>query len=417
MANNEHKAIPPPPQFGEGMKRIKLRERLWNPLPIYKKILLIIFIPWIITLTWHRAWNDRIEFYGLVLDQYDNPVPGATVTTTIKSIDPILDFFFYFTWAEIFRWDRTIHKTTDDNGRFKITNYYGSSIIFSIYSFNKHRYEFEKFSALLYPGVTPKQRDYIEPDPKNPVIYRMRKLEETTFLITNSDWKMGTYFNTKNTNDKIVYYDVMKKYKFNYSRLLDNAEKPLTRDLRISAKWEGRHNRWAITFAPGTENGGLQISNKKLFMAPENGYKPEVIFYVYLETEQGYTRNIYLQESPDEPFFGEIRGKEPQWDDRYYFYLKSRKHDLYSRITVSLPRFRHNNGVYEVLLPGIEITANPYAGERCLDLEPNIPYEVEKDLQDDIKAVLYEYPNAKLPAPDLAARINAYNRRARRGKR
>ena len=362
-----------------------------------------------------RYGNYPIELYGVVLDEEDNPVPNVPIKAEIMASDyliikitgmPIIKFLY-----------KRVYRKTDKDGLFRIKGYYGEKLNINTPLIKKGYEHIIRATPTSFDYIPTEPPSPIKHDPDNPFVYRMRKFGETTYLMEYSGWRNQAYFDTNDTDSKIEYFDIIKKINFGPNRLLDYDKKPLTRDLKISANWEAPNNRWAITFAPGTEIGGIQISNKKLYMAPETGYKPEVTFYVYLRYDEHYAWSIYLKDSPDEPFGPEIQGDEKQGDDKYYFYLKSRDSNLYSRISIRLPRFGNENGIHEVLLHDISFTTNPYAGERCLDMEPNIPGKLEIALLDEARSAFYKNPNARIPAPDLPARIRAYGGRAAGDKR
>ena len=410
MTNIKCNEFPLSPQPGGGG-----RERKKKPFPKYKKILLIIFIPWITMLTWHRVWNHPIKSYGLVLDQNDDPVPGVIVTAHIGSVNPIMDTISYVTFSPMFIWQRAVHRHTNKEGRFKITGYYGNSLNIQNISSKNNKYEYNRFAGTKNIETNPKYRDYIKPDPKNPIIYRMRKLGETTFILNGQIRDITASFDANRPQNSIAYFDIFQRTQLNQKELETMYWRgvPIARDLKISAKWEEPYNRWAITFAAGTEKGGIQISNKILYMAPETGYKPEVTFYVYFQEDKSIN-HVYIEEFPSEPFEPEeyldgYRG------GRYYFYLKSRDSEIYSRIKMELDSTFYSKSKLE--LWRMKITTNPYAGERCLDMEPNIPYELRKNLEKEIDDAFQKYPNARIPAPDLPARIRAYGGRAAGDKR
>jgi hypothetical protein len=370
---------PPPPQF----------DRMKRKLPKYKKWLLAIVIPWATLLLSYRALNNPINFYGMVLDMDDKPIPGVWVRAAIKGDNQMVVIIPYYS-----SFNRDVYRKTDKKGRFKIRGYYGNGISYIGESpFRKDRYEYVMDETPTHISYTPDSK--FKPDSNNPLIYRMRKLEETTFLLQgpgrNASFGAGT-------NEEFACYDLIRSFRLwpediKADTWTTKYGKLYICDLRIISKWNESKNRWEITYEPGTKNGGIQIQNKKLYTAPEDGYKSEVTFYVYKDR----LYFVYLKESPDEPF-------EPcrnynynvniKYHNHYYLYLKSRDCEIYSRIELTVPEL-HTGKIYL----DAKVTTNPYAGQRSLEMEPNIPYELRKVLEDEIRTAFNKDPNAVIPPP------------------
>ena len=370
---------------------------------LHKQIILLILIllPIVIATSCYRLFNHPIKFYGLVLDEGGQPLPRVKIHFEISGDVPILVMIPGLVGPI----NRSRIVRTNKHGSFQVKGYYGQVI--SPIRFSKDGYE-----LMLVGGRYPRSfwwHELKNNDPANPIIYKMRKVGETTFLwggITRRG--ISAYFNTEHVQDETVYYDIIQDIRFGPERTLDNAKRPLIRDIKISGRWEESENRWAITFAPGTVNGGIQILNQKLYMAPETGYNPEVTFYVYLDLDyrQRYGEYIYLKGSSDEPYLPEMS----EGVREYYFYLKSRDIGLYSRLAMRLPVLDRRNERYRLLMQGIEVTTNPFAGQRSLDMRQDIPYKVWRSLQNEVLQAFRKDPNATIPPPDLDALIKEERR-------
>lgn len=343
-------------------------------------------VPWIKFVSLYRKFNYPIEFYGIIVDQDGKPIPSVQVSAQIRGKNviggPIPDPFAI---------SRRVYRKTDKDGLFKIKGYYGGHLTFwtNDGAFRKDGYEFVYNSEVSTSFFS---YQLAKPDPNNPFVYRMRKLEETTYLLEKkySDRRVGL---SAGTSGHIKYYDIIKNIAFNSERTMDNAKRPLTRDLQISAKWEESNNRWAVTFAAGTENGGIQIQNKKLYTAPEEGYKPEVTFYRYIDRP----KFICLKESPDEPFepaFNPPYGPNSDFG-LYYFYLKSRECELYSRFTMEMPSITPEGRIHFAA----DVAVNPFSGQRSLEMEPKIPMSLRLALDKEIREAFKKDPNARIPPP------------------
>jgi hypothetical protein len=305
--------------------------------PKYKLILLIILILWTNALFLYRSIgaNKLINFYAVILDEGDRPIPGVDIQGAIVGWNP-LGAAIPFPYHDFLYIKRDRSRRTNKDGSFRFNGYFGEYIQFSYDSFKKTGYEF------IRDGTPTRFDQWRMPDPKNPIVYRMRKLEEPTFLLRRGGGVVD--FSAKN-DEHVRCYDWIFEQRFGLETTVDHNKRPLTRDLVISSKWEESENRWAITFAPGTRNDGIQISNRKLYTAPSDGYMSEVTFYRYKDK----SRFIYLKESPDKPFEPSVGTMHVDGlQSFFYFYLKSRECELYSRIEIQTPRLERINGVCHV---------------------------------------------------------------------
>ena len=341
----------------------------------FKIIILIILIPWTALFIFWRATNYPIEFYGLVLDEDDNPIPGVTVAPRLHgmTVTPTVEPSYYFI--------RTIRRKTNKDGRFKIKGYYGYYLSFQI----SYRDALIKKGYKIISDNFPTRftSDGMPNSIASPVVFRMRKLEEPTFVFEGLQRK--TQY-TIEFNKHTEWYNLIRNTYF-------YTEKTQTHDFVINGKWQESENRWVITFAPGTKNGGIQRQNKLLYTAPSDGYKPEITFYVYNKSNK-YSRadTIAFEDFFDEPI--EPVAPRSAYADKYYFYLISREYGIYSRISMEDPLLY----VGKIIL-NLHVTTNPYAGQRSLELEPNISFELKKALDKEIKEAFAKDPNAIIPPP------------------
>jgi hypothetical protein len=162
----------------------------------------------------------------------------------------------------------------------------------------------------------------------------------------------------------------------------------------ITGKWDEPNDAWKITFAAGTEEGGIQIQNKKLYMAPTDGYKPEVSFYVK-QGKRSWAEGIYLMDLPNEIFEADMTAAYKQEFDKYYFYLKSRDNEIYSRIEMEMPKVDSNR----IFINKFNIIVNPYAGERNLETSSPISYNLKTALRKEVQDAFAKDPNAIIPPP------------------
>jgi len=339
-----------------------------------------------------------------VLDEDDNPIPGVNVIAKIlgRKVVPFPEPADYFA--------RTVRRKTNKEGRFKIKGYYGGSLSFYPNRLGnsvlyKDRYEFVQegmpnyfrpcggiYKGYLYTTIPGVKNPYIKLSAASPFVYRMRKLEEPTYLLKNNNRNAGI---SAKGDEQFIYYDIIKNIQYNSAKTLNNNREPLTCDFIILCKWEESNSRWAITFAAGTTNGGVQFQNMAHYTAPIDGYEPEITFYVYYRgNKYGRADTIFLKDFPNEPLKPTNAGNDFPYGDKYKFYTKSRECEIYSRISMPPPSFYDG----ELRLP-LHITTNPYAGQRSLELEPNISYELKKALDKEIKDAFAKDPNAIIPPP------------------
>ncbi|MCL1894701.1 MAG: hypothetical protein FWG02_10820 [Holophagaceae bacterium] len=349
-------------------------------------------MPWLAIFISYRILNAPLTFYSIVLDQDNNPVQGVEVRATIRGWTPLV---FLNPFAAIH--DKTIFRKTDNFGRFSVKGYYGRNFFFSPYAYNQSERSFQKDGYEYLEGdqstffwILPKSdKNYIKPDRNSPTIFRMRKFEELSHLLSRDE--LDKTFSPA-TNEHLRFCDVIKNIQFAPDKKLDNGGRPLFCDFSIHCEWEELYNRWKITVASGDEKGGIQIRNDKLYTAPENGYKPSIVFYVTKNSNNAVS--IFLNDSRDGYSEREMVGYRKTSRDKYYFYLRSRDCELYSRVAMRVPSLR--NGMLSLYY---DITTNPYAGQRSLELEPNISYELKRALDKEIKDAFAKDPNAIIPPP------------------
>ena len=112
-------------------------------------------------------WKMPLSFYGKVLDQADQPVQGAKVR---------------FQWTDMSTTGTTERfSETDAKGTFSLTGERGKNLDVKVSKQGYHavgdgRANFE-YAAFFEPN-------YIEPDPNNPVIFRLIKKQEPQRLVS-----------------------------------------------------------------------------------------------------------------------------------------------------------------------------------------------------------------------------------------
>lgn len=287
-----------------------------------------------------KARNTSISFWGLVLDQEDEPVPDAVVRVKIgESIVP--------GGSEYTVDSRTLDFVTDQNGLFDIKDEFGSSIY--IVWIKKKGYDNSELmkSDKSFFYYRRRMEEPFEPNPDKPVILRLRKQRDAVFCMTERYWKLG--ISNKDIRH-VVGYDFIRKMKVADIQKAVFDAKPLVCDLLLDVSYSSS-GRWAIKVLPGNGQGGIQISKEKLLEAPREGYLDKI------------------ELNPDQ------RHLVPP----SYIYLKSRSPEIYTRIELNYVNSRADF----VRLSGSVVT-NPY-GERNFDAALDLPFHIEKQLRTDVE--------------------------------
>ena len=336
-------------------------------------IALLIGAPFLATLSCYRLLNGPVEFYGQIIDQDGNPLSGVEIRAETDGVTPLA---YIMPFSEVGYYKKTILRKTDNNGLFKIRGHYARVLVYSKSSgkasaFIKDGYEFVPDATPTLFNILSKifDKNYIKPNPKEPIVYRMRKLNEPTFLLVRDDPDLRVYFGQDSPKDKTYHYDIINDARFNPNKTQTEDGAHLTSDLKITGRWDESKNAWAVTFAAGTENGGIQIQNKQWFVAPSDGYKLHVTFFV-CPKDNGLAECLYLDESFSERLEAILTGPHRTWNDKYVFYMVSRGCKLYTKIQMEGPESSEER----IRLGRFSIVTNPYAGEHNLETSSNVSY-------------------------------------------
>ncbi|MDI6809905.1 MAG: hypothetical protein QME66_13205 [Candidatus Eisenbacteria bacterium] len=311
-----------------------------------------------------------ITFYGKVVDQNNAPVVGANAEIHIQHFSPKESEFF----GQI----KTITVQTDNTGVFSVEKETGSSLY--IQGISKAGHD----GALL----TDQNRSfqYFEepghPKPfvagkKSPVVFRMRKQGDTTFLMNTVDWSCQV---SANESGQTKGYDLIRATPVRDIAQLVLNDEPLVCDFKMKAVFNTNDTTWAVVLSPGNTNGGIIVSEQLLYEAPDTGYQPE---YVFTPQDQKPLKTKYV-------------------------YLRSRDPAIYSRLEVEYctvaKRF--------IRLRGRSVT-NPY-GDRNFEQAGDLPYEATKQLADEAKASFRQ--NKRPSKPDLPKLVKEAKDKAEKDK-
>jgi hypothetical protein len=236
--------------------------------------------------------NRPIQFYGKVIDQNENPIPGVKVTLGIRTAkEPVAGLV-----GDAFDYPVV---TTDAKGRFSITDAKGA--LLTVKSLEKPGYEasIKTINKSYWYWRDPSQ--VFTPDPDSPEVFRM--------------WK-------KEGAEKLVLQDRMTRIPYNGSAvtfdLLSGRQSATGGDLRVTLirkpeqiQWGQRNYEWALT-VEAVDGGVIESNDEQMFRAPEAGYLPKVVFHMSADA--------------------------PDWSDEksMALYVKSRGGKQYGRVELSV---------------------------------------------------------------------------------
>jgi hypothetical protein len=188
-------------------------------------------------------WKTPIEFYGKVLDQNEQPVPGVEVSMNWTDMSP--------------NGTSAATVTTDAEGRFSITGIQGKN--FGVRSLKKDGYlEAVKSNPRSFEYAGFWKPTYHEPDPNKPVIFHLRKKGDPAPLLF-SEGKFVVTFGTQSQipMPKVARAGVVSPVKVT---VFENDVK--------TRRWKARI--WM-------EEGGIQPALEEFpFTAPLEGYHASI---------------------------------------------------------------------------------------------------------------------------------------------
>jgi hypothetical protein len=255
-----------------------------------------------------------IKFYGIVIDQNNVPVSGATVILDISNPQE----------------DGKRELITDANGQFEISGLKGS--VLRIISIKNKGYIYDDSGYRSYDFVDEKTDIYI-PDKNNPEIFRMWEKGESEPLIKNEINK-GII-----PDGKPYYIDLARGRGSISSDKINNID--LIVELMADDQVVQKKFNWNIVLR-ATDRGGI-VETEDLFL--------------YKAPEDGYQNFIELSFDKKDKSWGKVIKRK--------FYLKSRGGELYSGFNCMILLYNNKKG--RVI---IESVINPN-GSTNLEYDPS----------------------------------------------
>lgn len=195
-----------------------------------------------------REYNTPIVFYGLVLDQFDQPVPNARVE--------------YDSVGGSFEGDREL--VTDAQGRFTITGIRGKRLRIRVTHAGYYNKDYGS-SYYVYAG-NDRGPDF-KPDPSKPEIFRLRKKGEAAELVRQYDHILFT-----NEDAHARSFSL-----FDHTRRRDRPEYVILQGVDTAElDKQGKPIRRLEMVVP--EGGIQQRTDPFAFIAPTEGYQSSMYF-------------------------------------------------------------------------------------------------------------------------------------------
>jgi hypothetical protein len=201
-----------------------------------------------------EGMNVPISFYGRVIDQESNGLPGVILVLHVMQPRVGIDFAIQKNMPKF-------ERTTDANGYFSVEGISGSDL--DIESVGKKGYRLSPKTEMGYRyGQSPVP---FYPDPNKPVIIKMWKELETKESLVTGSHVFGI------DPGKIYTLDLMQGKKFE-GQADGDLRVSITRPSVINSK-----DRYPWSYSIEAINGGLiETDDEFMYLAPEVGYEPNL---------------------------------------------------------------------------------------------------------------------------------------------
>jgi hypothetical protein len=210
-------------------------------------------------------WQAPIAFYGKVLDENSNAIAGAQVS---------------FHWMETPTTDgsRSSDTESDSEGLFSLHGAFGPTLTVSV---SKNGYYTSKSTPDGFRYAL--GNEPFHPDPRDPVVFYLRKKGQGTELITSANGMRPDVWVRVPKDNTSVRVDFFQKQASATGQLEIRQIKP---------PWQSATN-WS--FSLSILNGGLIENHDEFqFEAPEIGYQPTVT-YDFAKGESDWTTHVVKQ--------------------------------------------------------------------------------------------------------------------------
>jgi len=205
-----------------------------------------------------------------------------------------------------------------------------------------------------------------------PVVVRMRKKGEATFLIRREGPRA---IRAHSPHSQTNGLDLMEERP-------DRLRAESYADIQLAINWLPNSNRWEVVFSAPNGADGLLVGTNLLYEAPQDGYQ----------------KNVAVS--------------DPPWPQ--HVYLRSRKQPIYSRIDLEYYPWKGSD-TNQVLGICYKAWVNPF-GERNLEYDQRASQSrrTERELTQEAKTAIEK--GRRYQKPDIEQRIKATNERLEKEK-
>ena len=266
-------------------------------------------------------WKQPINFWGVVLDEQDNPIDGALV---------------HLSWNDLSRAGTSSAEViTDQNGYFEVRNKTGKNLGVSV---EKDGYRRCRWGSIGFEYANPTDRAFHSPDPDRRVIFRLLKRGPREPIVQ----RMRMEFRVSQESGD-VFIDLLGQRAVAATN--GAIDLMIHTDCGPIVLSDGRKQYdWKVRI--GVPNGGIQKGSECPTEAPEDGYVPEIELGARADGPRSET------------------GVRQEW-----YFLRSRGGLHFARVLVSVSPAPHGGGPPIVYLH--EYVLNP-SGSRNLEFYPEM---------------------------------------------
>ena len=197
-----------------------------------------------------EMWQKPIDFYGKVIDENSNPVAGASIK---------------FRWTDLtaLNQEGTSSTESDADGLFSLRGKHGGSMTLW---FSKAGYYTPHHGQMSFNYAV--GQNILSPDPRNPVMFQLRKKGQGAELITSGDGLQPSLAALVPINGEPVSVDLLQQKVGAAGDLEISQVKPEGSHWQLATNWSFHMNIPA--------GGFIQEADAFPFTAPETGYQSTV---------------------------------------------------------------------------------------------------------------------------------------------
>ena len=221
-----------------------------------------------------QTGEQKIDFYGIVIDQHGKPVEGAKAT-------------FHASAYGILRPKYTrLAAVSGADGRFEIHGGKGARLYLE--DIECHGYDFPREGntrGFTYDLAYVKRH---RPDKENPVVFRLRKKHSEAVVLLSCKSRIWL---SDDTEEEWTGWDLAKGAPATSTRK-GNAD--YFWDYAVTGENNPEKGEWTLTIKMNGEQAGVLMSDKLLYEAPADGYAKEVTL-TFKYSEKPPLNHLYLR--------------------------------------------------------------------------------------------------------------------------